>query len=68
GTLLSLLDAVYPPTICSICDMNLSTPTEADTHFQTIHKSKRHYLCLHPHCDQVFRSRANLRFHIANSH
>ncbi|ORZ19036.1 hypothetical protein BCR42DRAFT_490313 [Absidia repens] len=80
GNLLSLIDAVYPPTICQICDTELASPAETDQHYQAKHsqqsfqysnkkfKPKQRYLCLSPHCDQTFRSRGLLRLHISTCH
>ncbi|CAO3594446.1 unnamed protein product [Absidia cylindrospora] len=80
GNLLSLIDAVYPPTICHMCDTELASPAETDQHYQAKHsqqpfqynnkkfKPKQRYLCLSAHCDQTFRSRGLLRFHISTCH
>ncbi|KAI9300468.1 hypothetical protein BJ944DRAFT_272999 [Cunninghamella echinulata] len=68
GTLLSLLDAVYPPTMCFICNTTLPDLTEVENHIATHHNTSKRYLCLHPHCTKSFKSRASLRFHIARTH
>ncbi|KAI8335436.1 hypothetical protein BC941DRAFT_430307 [Chlamydoabsidia padenii] len=67
-TLHALIDATYPTNRCCTCNTTFSKRSEADLHFQTHLHHKGHYLCLYPHCDQVFRSRGVLRFHIASCH
>lgn len=67
STLSTLIDAAYPRNRCFTCDSTFTSRSETDQHLQTHHHTKG-YLCLYPHCDQVFRSRGVLRFHIASCH
>lgn len=68
-SLLSLIDIVYPPLVCPLCDHISLTPADSDYHYRTAHPSKpRRFLCLHPHCELRFKSRGALRFHITRSH
>ncbi|SAL99888.1 hypothetical protein [Absidia glauca] len=67
ATLSTLIDAAYPRNRCFTCDSTFTSRSETDQHLQTYHHTKG-YLCLYPHCDQVFRSRGVLRFHIASCH
>ncbi|KAI8877441.1 hypothetical protein K501DRAFT_288386 [Backusella circina FSU 941] len=67
-SLLSLIDSVYPPLLCNLCDTTFNTRAASNTHFNEQHKKKPRYLCIHPHCEHKFASRGALRFHISRSH
>ncbi|KAI8388168.1 uncharacterized protein BYT42DRAFT_482173, partial [Radiomyces spectabilis] len=67
-SLLSMIDAVYPPRLCTICDIVSATVAESDNHFRTHHPSQPRYACVHPHCGMQFVSRGALRFHLTRSH
>lgn len=72
ASLISLIDTIYPPLMCTLCDTISTSRIQSNIHFNEKHKlqkrKKSRYLCIHPHCDQSFLSRATLRFHISHSH
>lgn len=68
ASLISLIDTIYPPLMCTQCDTVSSSRSASNHHFKEIHKKKARYLCIHPHCEQSFISRGALRFHISRSH
>ncbi|ORX58997.1 hypothetical protein DM01DRAFT_1333591 [Hesseltinella vesiculosa] len=63
ATLLSLIDAAYPPDLCCTCYEPLD-PSNSD--HLAIHPQK--YRCLSALCQRTFTSRACLRFHVSTSH
>ncbi|KAI7902583.1 uncharacterized protein BX663DRAFT_509732, partial [Cokeromyces recurvatus] len=67
-SLISLIDTIYPPSLCPLCDTVFTSKTASNNHFSEKHKRKLRYLCIHPHCDQRFLSRGALHFHIQHSH
>lgn len=68
ASLLTLIDAVYPPSICPTCNVAFPNQMEADLHHRTLHQSQPRFPCMHPHCDLIFQSRGGLRFHISKCH
>ncbi|ORE06526.1 hypothetical protein BCV72DRAFT_256279 [Rhizopus microsporus var. microsporus] len=67
-SLLALIDTIYPPQFCTLCDYLFDSPHDFKLHFKEKHKKQPRYLCIHPHCDQRFISKGALRFHISRSH
>ncbi|KAI9485537.1 MAG: hypothetical protein EXX96DRAFT_545486 [Benjaminiella poitrasii] len=67
-SLISLINTIYPPSLCPLCDTVFTSKTASNNHFSEKHKRKLRYLCIHPHCDQRFLSRGALHFHIQHSH
>lgn len=67
-SLSTLIDIVYPPHQCSLCDHVSTTSTEARNHHRERHSSIPQFSCLHPHCDLVFKTRAALFYHVQQSH
>ncbi|KAG2183284.1 hypothetical protein INT43_006289 [Umbelopsis isabellina] len=67
-SLLSMIDAVYPPLICPTCNATFSSRSEAELHHKTSHQAQARFPCMHPHCDLTFHSRGGLRFHISKCH
>lgn len=68
ASLLTLIDTVYPPKLCTLCDNTLNSIQESRFHYNEKHKKQPRYLCLHPHCDRKFISKGALCFHISRSH
>ncbi|KAI7869520.1 hypothetical protein BDF14DRAFT_1782225 [Spinellus fusiger] len=68
ATLLSLIDATYPPLLCTQCDTVSSNRRDSSLHFRHHHPSTPRFLCLYSHCTMKFGSRGALRFHLAHSH
>ncbi|KAI9029808.1 hypothetical protein CLU79DRAFT_736137 [Phycomyces nitens] len=68
GSLLSLIDATYPPLLCTACDFVSSSRRDSSIHFRIHHPSTPRFLCLHSHCDMRFGSRGGLRFHLSHAH
>ncbi|KAG2237518.1 hypothetical protein INT48_005554 [Thamnidium elegans] len=68
ASLISLIDTIYPPLLCTLCDTVSTSRIASNQHFKEKHKKKSRYLCIHPHCTQSFLSRGALRFHISRSH
>lgn len=68
ASLISLIDTIYPPLLCTQCDTASPSRIASNNHFKEKHKKKARYLCIHPHCEQNFISRGALRFHISRSH
>ncbi|GAA5800004.1 hypothetical protein HPULCUR_005425 [Helicostylum pulchrum] len=68
ASLISLIDTIYPPLLCTLCDTVSTSRIASNQHFKEKHKIKSRYLCIHPHCTQSFLSRGALRFHISRSH
>ncbi|CAO3639734.1 unnamed protein product [Mucor hiemalis] len=68
ASLISLIDTIYPPLLCTLCDTVSTSRNASNAHFKEYHKKKSRYLCIHPHCDKSFVSRGALRFHISRSH
>lgn len=68
ASLISLIDTIYPPLLCTLCDTVSTSRNTSNAHFKEHHKKKSRYLCIHPHCDKSFVSRGALRFHISRSH
>ncbi|KAI9320135.1 hypothetical protein BX666DRAFT_2132329 [Dichotomocladium elegans] len=60
---MALIDTVYPPLHCTACDHVSFTTEEARRH-----QHRQALLCLHPHCEKIFRTRTALLFHIQHSH
>ncbi|KAI7881375.1 hypothetical protein K492DRAFT_177101, partial [Lichtheimia hyalospora FSU 10163] len=67
-SLSTLIDIVYPPRQCSLCDHVSSTPVKARHHYREHHSSIPQFSCLHPHCDLVFKTRSALFYHVQQSH
>ncbi|KAG0748910.1 hypothetical protein G6F57_004874 [Rhizopus arrhizus] len=67
-SLLTLIDTIYPPQLCTLCDNIFNSTQESKLHYNEKHKRQSRYLCIHPHCDQRFISKGALRFHISRSH
>ncbi|KAI9254867.1 hypothetical protein BY458DRAFT_535586 [Sporodiniella umbellata] len=68
GSLLALIDNIYPPKLCTLCDSAFNSIQELKIHYNEKHKKKPRYLCIHPHCDRKFVSKGALCFHISRSH
>jgi uncharacterized C2H2 Zn-finger protein len=68
ASMMSLIDTIYPPLLCTQCDAAFTSKADSNHHYIEKHKRNKRYLCIHPHCDQRFISRAALRFHISRSH
>lgn len=68
ASMMSLIDIIYPPLLCTLCDAVFKSKADSDHHHIEKHKRRKRYLCIHPHCDRRFISRSALRFHISRSH
>ncbi|KAI8364037.1 hypothetical protein EDC96DRAFT_444404 [Choanephora cucurbitarum] len=68
ASLVSLIDTIYPPLLCTLCDTVFTTKNASSLHFIEKHNKKSRYICIHPHCDRRFVSKGALRFHISRSH
>jgi hypothetical protein len=68
ASMMSLIDAIYPPLLCTLCNTAFTSTADSNDHYIEKHKKRKRYICIHPHCDQRFLSRAALRFHISQSH
>ncbi|KAI8366861.1 hypothetical protein BD560DRAFT_331766 [Blakeslea trispora] len=68
ASLVSLIDTIYPPLLCTLCDTVFTTKNASSLHFTEKHQRKSRYICIHPHCDRRFVSKGALRFHIGRSH
>ncbi|ORZ01518.1 hypothetical protein BCR43DRAFT_487062 [Syncephalastrum racemosum] len=66
-SVLSLIDVVYPPQLCTVCDCVVIPRRRYEAKKHT-HSSQPRYACLHPHCNMRFRTRGALRYHLSRSH
>ncbi|KAI8082657.1 uncharacterized protein B0P05DRAFT_60844 [Gilbertella persicaria] len=68
ASLLTLIDTIYPPLLCTLCDAVFTSKHASNHHFAEKHKKRPRYICIHPYCDRRFLSKCALRFHISRSH
>ncbi|KAL9538451.1 hypothetical protein MBANPS3_010921 [Mucor bainieri] len=68
-SLTSLVEAMYPPNRCTLCDGIFASRMESNQHFKEKHKNcKSRYICMHPYCDYRSVTRGALRVHMAHAH
>ncbi|KAI8969736.1 hypothetical protein BDB01DRAFT_731925 [Pilobolus umbonatus] len=67
-SILSLIDQIYPPLLCTLCDTSFPSLAASQHHYHEQHKKRPRYVCIHAHCDHPFKSRGALRFHLSRSH
>ncbi|KAI8987347.1 hypothetical protein BDF20DRAFT_814956 [Mycotypha africana] len=68
SSLISLIDHIYPPLMCALCDTAFSSEKDLLQHHKERHSKESKYLCIHPHCQKRFKSKGALRFHLSNAH
>ncbi|OAD03249.1 C2H2-type zinc finger transcription factor [Mucor lusitanicus CBS 277.49] len=68
-SLTSLVEAMYPPNRCTLCDGIFASRIESNQHYREKHKNcKSRYICMHPYCDYRSVTRGALRVHISHAH
>ncbi|GAN04940.1 hypothetical protein MAM1_0077c04407 [Mucor ambiguus] len=68
-SLTSLVEAMYPPNRCTLCDGTFASRIESNQHFKEKHRNcKSRYICMHPYCDYRSVTRGALRVHISHAH
>jgi len=64
----ALLDTTYPPLQCPACDHVASTRTDTEHHYRASHHDQKCFVCMHPYCQQSYRSKPGLKYHLEHMH